>query len=71
VRTARAIAGLVLAVAVIVAAVRLNAAVHGIGYHWLPDPIRCVPPDHAVYWWQGRTQRAGCGESLTITAGTQ
>jgi hypothetical protein len=70
-KAARAVVVLVLAVVVLVAAARLNAAVHGIGYHWLPDPIRCVPPDHAVYWWQGRTQRAGCGESLTITTGVR
>jgi hypothetical protein len=60
------LAVLAAAAVVLYAAWRVNAAVHGIGYHWWPDPVHCPPPDHAVVWWDGRTERIGCGESLTI-----
>jgi hypothetical protein len=70
VRTARRLAELLLAAAVVVAAVYVNAKLHGIGYHW-HDPIMCRPYDFASYWWVGRTQYAGCSQSLTIGLGTR
>ena len=70
-RTARRLAELVLAGVIIVTAFYVNAKVHGIGYHWHTDPVYCQPQDHPVYWWVGRTQHVGCGESLTITVGAR
>jgi hypothetical protein len=65
------VAEVVLFVAVVAAAIWVNAKVHGIGYHWWPDRVYCQPQDHPVYWWVGRTQHVGCGESLTITVGAR
>jgi hypothetical protein len=59
VKAARTVVGLVLAVAVLVAAVRVNAAVHGIGYHWLPDRSGASLPTTPCTG--GRAGRSGPG----------
>jgi hypothetical protein len=71
VTTARRLAELVLAAAIVAVAFYVNAKVHGIGYHWWPDRVYCQPQDHVVTWWVGRTEHVGCGESLTVTTGAR
>ena len=68
---ARRVAVLVLAVVLVATGIRVNAALHGVGYVWWPDKVYCQPHDHVVTWWVGRVEHVGCGQSLTITTGAK